>query len=176
MSLTVREAGKVWPGNKNVHVKNSQTEALKLEDLVLRLTQGCQISQIGFARVSVHYKMLEVQIKQGQGHELPVVIRVVKRSYSCSSLRKSPPTSCFWLATLLSYSSDSLEKDGKVRQLLPQYSQWHIIQNFLTTLCNYLCIALTIFVFQNSCTDHWSLYGLSCKAEFRVLPVDMITS
>ena len=49
-SLIVREAGKVWPGNKKVHFKNSHTEALKLEELVSRLEQRCQISQIGFGR------------------------------------------------------------------------------------------------------------------------------
>ena len=50
MSLIVREAGKAWPGNKKVHFKNSQTEALKLEELVSRLEERCQISQIGFGR------------------------------------------------------------------------------------------------------------------------------
>ena len=48
--LIVREEGKVWPGNKKVHFKNSQTEVLKLEELVSRLEQRCQISQIGFGR------------------------------------------------------------------------------------------------------------------------------
>jgi len=47
-SLIVREAAKVWPGNKKVHFKNNATEALKLEELVSRLEQTYQIPKIGF--------------------------------------------------------------------------------------------------------------------------------
>ena len=49
-SLIVREAAKVWPGNNKVHFKNSTRETLKLEELVSRLEQTCQIPKIGFGR------------------------------------------------------------------------------------------------------------------------------
>ena len=49
-SLIVREAAKVWPGNIKVHFKNNTRETLKLEELVSRLEQTCQIPKIGFGR------------------------------------------------------------------------------------------------------------------------------
>lgn len=58
-SLIVREAGKVSPENKNVQFKNSQTEASKLEELVSRVKQMCQISQIGFGRECIRQHIIQ---------------------------------------------------------------------------------------------------------------------
>ena len=41
------------------------------------------------------------------------------------SWQKSPPTLCFWPATLLGYFSDSLVEDDNIS---------HLLHNFLTTL------------------------------------------
>ena len=38
-SFIVREAAKVWPGNKSVHFKHNPTENLKLEELASRLEE-----------------------------------------------------------------------------------------------------------------------------------------
>ena len=56
-SFIVREAAKVWPGNKSVHFKHNPTENLKLEELVSRLEEKCKIPKIGFERgkYSIHY-------------------------------------------------------------------------------------------------------------------------
>ena len=56
-SFIVREAAKVWPGNKSVHFKHNSTENLKLEELVSRLEEKCKIPKIGFERGKyyIHY-------------------------------------------------------------------------------------------------------------------------
>lgn len=56
-SFIVREAAKVWPGNKSVHFKHNPAENLKLEELVSRLEEKCKVPRIGFGRGKcyIHY-------------------------------------------------------------------------------------------------------------------------
>ena len=58
-SFIVREAAKVWPGNKSVHFKHNPTQNLKLEELVSRLEDKCKIPKIGFERGKcyIHYTL-----------------------------------------------------------------------------------------------------------------------
>ena len=61
-SFIVRQAAKVWPGNKSVHFKNNTTQNLKLEELVSRLKETCKIPKIGFRRGKcyIHYHVLQI--------------------------------------------------------------------------------------------------------------------
>lgn len=64
-SFIVREAAKVWPGNRSVHFKHNPTENLKLEELVSRLEEKCKIPKIGFGRGKcyIHYILLRKKKK-----------------------------------------------------------------------------------------------------------------
>ena len=61
-SFIVREAAKVWPGNKSVHFKNNTTQNLKLEELVSQLEETYKIPRIGFGRGKcyIHYHVLQI--------------------------------------------------------------------------------------------------------------------
>ena len=61
-SFIVREAAKVWPGNKSVHFKNNTTQNLKLEELVSQLEETYKIPKIGLGRGKcyIHYHVLQI--------------------------------------------------------------------------------------------------------------------
>lgn len=63
-SFIVREAAKVWLGNKSVHFKHNPTENLKLEELVSRLEENCKIPKIGFGRGKCYIHCIQEKEKK----------------------------------------------------------------------------------------------------------------
>ncbi|RUA06774.1 MAG: hypothetical protein DSY43_01255 [Gammaproteobacteria bacterium] len=57
-AIVIREAAKLWTGNKKIYFKQNQENQLKLEELVSLVLTSCTIEEIGFGRGELFFQVL----------------------------------------------------------------------------------------------------------------------